>query len=75
MEIKSIRLFEGQQRMEVLVHAGTKLYRIPYRWFQRNATDTPPASWLNTVRAEVRLLQEKLNPSHEALNKIIGRPR
>jgi len=54
IELRSVVLHTGQNRMDVYVLDSEKVMRkIEISWFAREKTDTPPTAWWDSVVAEV----------------------
>ena len=62
MKLIFVTLFLGESRLAAVVQGEDgKQRRIELRWMSADATDLPPPTWLDTVRAEVdhRITEEK----------------
>lgn len=67
MQILGVRLHASECRLEAFIRADTgAVFRVPYTWFERDSIGIPPASWHETVLAEVRLRQKAL-PDRDVL--------
>lgn len=73
MRFLSVRIYEDQQRMDVLVRdTDGKTYKVPFEWFSRIPQEVPAPSWPRTIKAELTRLKQRVSPSIQALRRLTG---
>lgn len=63
MRVRFVRLFLGEQRMEVVVEDGGNLKKVNYVWKTHPKSDIPPEGWYEQILEEVR--QQRVMPERQ----------
>lgn len=58
MDVRYLRVFLGQQRVEIVVRDGPVQRKLSYEWRGRSNANAPPRGWFETVKAEVELQKQ-----------------
>jgi len=57
--LEFIRVYLGAHHMDVAVQTTSGLKVVKVNWLQQISSDTPPASWYELVKAELKYNQER----------------
>jgi len=57
VELLSVRVYRGQQKLLVLIRDGEAHHTISYVWKTRNQEEAPPAEWWSAVCGEIEWMR------------------